>query len=180
MHRTIRAIVTYDSTWPDGYVNSFLHFNAQPYTICNHLPFFVVTAHGGEPCPPIKAWALAHMRKATSDVTYNPNAPPEVYSNATIHSCLSEYNSMAMEVHGPEFDPSTAPIDGEIIMRVGGGKKHGRYWIGDSILDTASTPTLSQIRARSTSSSPTIRPWLDSAQTQMEALQVISVLSVIY
>ena len=27
-------------------------------------------------------------------------------------------------------------------MRVGGGKKHGRYWIGDSTLDTTSTPTL--------------------------------------
>ncbi|TVU11959.1 hypothetical protein EJB05_45571, partial [Eragrostis curvula] len=44
-------------------------------------------------------------------------------------------------------------------MRVGGGKKHGRYWIGDSTLDTASTPTLSQIRARSTDSAPPIRPW---------------------
>ena len=123
---------------------------------------------------------MAHIGEAKSDVIYNPQDPPEAYSNATVHSRLSEYNSMATEVHGPEFDLSTQSIDGEIIMRVGGGKKYGRYWIGDSILDTASTPTLSQIRARSTSSSPTIRPWLDSAQTQMEALQVISVLSVIY
>jgi len=87
---------------------------------------------------------------------------------------------MTREVHGSDYDPSTQPLDGEIIMRVGGGKKYGQYWIGDSILDTASTPTLSQIQARSTSSSPTICPRLDSAQTQMEALQVISVLSVIY
>ena len=65
-------------------------------------------------------------------------------------------------------------------MRVGGDKKHGRYWIGDNTLDTTSTPTLSQIRARSTSSSPAIRPRPDTAQTQMEALQVISILSVIY
>ena len=94
------------------------------------------------------------MGKATSDVAYNPNAPPEAYNNATVHSRLSEYNSMATEVHGPEFDQSTVPIDGEIIMRVGGDKKHGRYWIGASLIDTASTPTLAQIRARSTSSSP--------------------------
>ena len=87
---------------------------------------------------------------------------------------------MATEVHGPEFDPSTAPIDAEIFMRVGGGKKHGRYWIVDSVIDMASTPTLAQIRARSTSSSPTICPRLDSTQTQMEALQVIFVLSIIY
>ena len=82
------------------------------------------------------------MGKVTSDVTYNPNAPPEAYNNTTIHSRLSQYNSMAIEVHGPEFDPGTALIDGEIVMRVGGGKKHGRYWIGDSVIDMASTPTL--------------------------------------
>ena len=87
-----------------------------------------------------------------------PECPPKAFSNATVHSRLSQYNSMATEVHGPEFDPSMAPIDGEIIMRVGGGKKHDRYWIGDSVIDMASTPTLAQIRARSTSSSPAIRP----------------------
>jgi len=75
-------------------------------------------------------------------LAHNPNARPEAYNNATIQNRLSQYNSMATKVHGPEFDPSTAPIDGEIVMRVGGGKKHGRYWIGDSVIDTASTPTL--------------------------------------
>ena len=70
---------------------------------------------------------------------------PEAYSSTTGHNCLTEYNSMAREVHGPEFDPSMQLIDEEIIMRVGGGKKHGRFWIGDSIIDTASTHTLAQI-----------------------------------
>ena len=105
---------------------------------------------------------MAHKGKATSDVDYNPEDGPEAYSNATVHNRLSEYTSMAREVHGPEYDPSTEDLDGEVIMRVGGGKKHGQYWIGDSTLDTATTPTLSQIRARSTSSSPAIRPRLDS------------------
>jgi len=81
---------------------------------------------------------------------------------------------MAREVHGPQFDPSSQDIDGEIVMRVGGGKKHGRYCIGDSVIDTASTPTLSQIRARSTDSSPTICPRPTTAQFQIEALQVLS------
>ena len=115
------------------------------------------------------------MGKATSNVTYNPNAPPEAYNNATVHSHLSEYNLMATEVDGPEFDPSTAPIDAEIVMRVGGGKKHGRYWIGDSVIDTASTPTLAQIRARSTSSSPAIRPRPSTTEMQMAELKVISI-----
>jgi len=118
-----------------------------------------------------KAWALAHQGKATSDVDYNPEDPPSAYNNATVHSCLNEYTSMAREVHGPEYDPSTQDLDAEIIMRVGEGKKHGRCWIGDSTLDTASTPTTSQIRARSTSSSPAIRSRPDTAQTQMKALR---------
>ena len=123
---------------------------------------------------------MAHKGKATSDVDYNPEDPPSVYSNATVHNRLSEYTSMARAVHGPEYDPSTQDLDGEVVMRVGGGKKHGRYWIGDSTLDTATTPTLSQIRARSTSSSPAIRPRPDTAQSRMEALQVISVLFVVH
>jgi len=61
---------------------------------------------------------------------------------------------VAREVHGPDYDPSTEPIDGEVVMRAGGGKKHGRYMIGDGTLDTTTIPTLSQIRVRSTSSSP--------------------------
>jgi len=56
-------------------------------------------------------------------------------------------------------------------MRVGGGKKHGRYMIGDGTLDTTTIPTLSQIRVRSTSSSPAIRPRSNTTQSQMETLQ---------
>jgi hypothetical protein len=86
---------------------------------------------------------LAHKGKATSDVDYNPEDPPEAYSNATINSRLSQYTEMARMVHGPEYDPSTEDLDGEVVMRVGGGKKHGRYWLGDGTIDTAATPTLS-------------------------------------
>jgi hypothetical protein len=101
---------------------------------------------------------MAHKGKATSDVNYNPEDGPEAYSNATAHSRLSDYTLMAREVHGPDYDPTTEDLDGEVIMRVGGGKKHGRYWIADGAIDSSSTPTLSQIRARSTSASPAIRP----------------------
>ena len=44
----------------------------------------------------------------------------------------------------PEYDPSAHDLDGEVVMRAGGGKKHGRFWIGDGTIDTASTPTLSR------------------------------------
>ena len=71
------------------------------------------------------------------------------------------------------------PLDGEVIMRVGGGKKHGCYYIGDGLVDTASTPTLSQIRARSTANSPVIRPRLSASQLQVQELQVISYIFIV-
>jgi hypothetical protein len=87
---------------------------------------------------------LAHKGKATSDLDYNPEDPPEAYSNTTVHSRLSQYTKMARTVHGPEYDPSTKDLDGEVVMRVGGGKKHGWYWLGDGAIDTGATPTLSR------------------------------------
>ena len=108
------------------------------------------------------AYALAHKGKATFDVTYNPEDPPLAYSNESVHSRLDGYTSMVRVVHGPEYDPSAHDLDGEVVMRAGGGKKHGRFWIGDGTIDTAGTPTLSQIQARSTGSSPAIRPRPDS------------------
>ena len=131
------------------------------------------------PCYQVQAYCLAHKRKATSDVTFNLQDPPEAYNNASIHNRLSGYTSMAQEVHGPEFDAINEPTNGEVVMRVGGGKKHGRYWFGDILVDMATTPTLSQIRARSTSSSPAIRPRPDTTQTQIEAVKVISVSSAV-
>ena len=84
---------------------------------------------------------------------------------------------MAREVNGPDFNPYTAPIDAEVDMKVGGGKKNGRYYIAVSSINPGTTPNLSQIRARCTSSSPAIRSRPDSTDVQMEALRVISVSS---
>jgi hypothetical protein len=120
---------------------------------------------------------MAHKGKATSDVNYNLG---EAYSNPSIHSCLSDYTAMAREIHGLDYNPSTHDLNGEIVMRVGGGKKHGKFWIGDGVLDTASTTTLSEIRARSTSESPTICPRPSVAQGWVDALEVISVLFIVH
>ena len=112
--------------------------------ISNHLAVFLVVG--------VTWWpALLHLEgicygpqgKVTSYVDYNPEDGPEAYSNATIHNRLSEYTSMTREVHGPEYDLSIEDLDGEVVLRVGGGKKHGRYWIGDGAIDSAATPSLS-------------------------------------
>jgi hypothetical protein len=106
----------------------------------------------------LKAWALAHKGKATSIVDYRPEDQPSAFTNATVHSRLSEYSLAAKQVPRDDFDPLTEELDGEVIMRIGGGKKHGRYYIGTNTLDTTNTPTVSQIQAQSTSSSLAIRP----------------------
>ncbi|XP_062224764.1 uncharacterized protein LOC133923494 isoform X1 [Phragmites australis] len=56
-------------------------------------------------------------------------------------------------------------------MRAEGGKKHGRFWIGDGTLDTATTPSLSQLRAQSTSSGPGIRPRPEPTRIAMNEMQ---------
>ena len=125
-------------------------------------------------------WPTRARRRPTSDVHYNPEDPPEAYNNSSVHTRLTEYTAMAREVHGPEYDPTSEDLDGEVVMRLGGGKKHGRYWIGDGAIDPARTRSLSEIRARSTSSSPAIRTRPDCTQHTVQALKVISVLFVVH
>ena len=123
---------------------------------------------------------MSHKGKATSGVSYNPEDLPEAYTNPSVHTRISVYTSAARSVHGLEYDPSTEDFDVEIVMRVGGGKKHGRYWLGDGVIDSTSTTSLSQIRARSTSASLAIRPWPSASQQRVDALEVVPVLLVVH
>ena len=123
---------------------------------------------------------MSHKGKATSDVSFNPDDPPEAYSNPSIHTRVSDYTSTARSVHGPGFDPCTENIDAELVMRLGGGKKHGRLWIGDGVIDSASVPSLSQVRAQSTGGSSAIRQRPPGSQHRVAALEVIPVLLVVY
>jgi hypothetical protein len=90
-------------------------------------------------------YAMAHKGKATFDITYNPKERPEAYNNHVVHILLSKYTAMAKEVHGPDYGPRTKDIDRDVLMTVGGVKRHGRYWIVDGAIDSSSTPTLSKV-----------------------------------
>ena len=106
---------------------------------------------------------MSHMGRATSDVAYNPADPPEAYTNPSINA----YTEMGRALHGETWDPATAPLSGEAIMRAGHGKKHGRYWIANSLVDTAITPRLSQLRASTTDSTLPIRPRPETSVASM-------------
>jgi hypothetical protein len=56
---------------------------------------------------------MTHKGKATSDVTYNPEDRPEAYNNPVVHSRLTEYTTIAKEVHGLDYDSNTEDIDGD-------------------------------------------------------------------
>ena len=117
---------------------------------------------------------MAHKGRATSDVSYNPTDPPEAYSNLSVHTHITQYTKMGRALHGETWDTTTAPLSVEAIMRVGQGKKHGRYLIANSLVDTASTPSLSQLRASTTNSTPPICPRPETSVASVHQRQVSS------
>ena len=124
--------------------------------IPNHmlLSFSQEAAHGGQPIGQLTTYALAHMGPAKSNIEYNPDAGPEAYTNSSVHTRLSSYTEASRLVHGSDYDPRTEErLDPELVMRIGQGKKHGRFYMGDGILEMGCTPPLNRLRAASTSSS---------------------------
>ena len=74
----------------------------------------------------------------------------------------------------PDADPHKAPIDAEVAMLAGGGRKNGRLWLGDGSVDTSSTPSLPQLRATRTSEKPAIETCPQPSVLMFNELQVCS------
>ena len=91
------------------YIYFFIHSNAQFSLLVIILVFSSQSqSHGGQECNEFMAYALAHKGKATApDLTYNPEDPPEAYTNTSVHSKLSEYSSATRTRHGEDFDPAS-------------------------------------------------------------------------
>jgi hypothetical protein len=125
---------------------------------------------------------MAHKGRATSDVTFNPDNPPEAYTNPIIQPRIAKYTTVARQVRGLDFDPVREPLDPETVVRIGEGRKHGRYFVGDSLLVPRDVPTLSQVRSRdrATSSAPPIERQPSVIETLNAIFQVVSVLSVLH
>jgi hypothetical protein len=102
-----------------------------------------------------------------------------MYSDPNVYTKVQDHTSAVREIHGKDYNVHTEPIDAEVIMRLGGGKKHGRLWIADSAIDSSTVPSLDAIRARSTSSSQPIRPRPSLALQRVEALEVTPILLVV-
>jgi hypothetical protein len=113
-------------------------------------------AHGGEVVNEMVGYALSHKGKATApDSRYDPEDGPDAYTNANVHPKLTEYTTAFHRRHG-EKDPATEPLDTDLMVRLGGGKQHGLYWMANSAIDPSSAPTLREIRRGGSSSSSDI------------------------
>jgi len=53
---------------------------------------------------------MSHKGKATSDVSFSLEDPPEAYTNPRIHSRISEYTKVVRSLYGPDHDPSTRTL----------------------------------------------------------------------
>jgi hypothetical protein len=74
---------------------------------------------------------MAHKGKATSDVSYNLSDGPEAYNNPSFGRRIAEYTEACKQKYSEDYNPSEHDIDTDIVMALGGGKKHERLWIGD-------------------------------------------------
>jgi hypothetical protein len=113
--------------------------------------------HGGEVVNEMVGYALSHKGKATAPGNrYDPEDGPDAYTNANVHRKLAEYTTAFRRRHGEEKDPTTEPLDTDLVMRLGGGKQHDQYWMTNIAIDPSSAPTLREIRRGGSSSSSDI------------------------
>jgi hypothetical protein len=99
---------------------------------------------------------MAHKGKATSDVSYSVSDGLEAYSNPSFGRRIAEYTEACKQKYREDYNPSEHDIDIDLVMALGGGKKHVRLWIGDDIINSSSL-RLADVRARRTESDPQIR-----------------------
>ena len=123
-----------------------------------------------------EAYGLAHKAKASVVEPYNELDGESAYSSASSYNNIKNYIEVYRDINGPDADPTMHDLDPEVVMIAGKGKKNGRFLMGDGILSTASTPTLPQIKARQTSSSPAIRTRLESGRVAMEVSSFLFIL----
>jgi hypothetical protein len=138
-----------------GYVVSLINFEAQTcfVTLIFVLIFLQQKAHLVQECSDLDALCMAHKAKATSDVSYSVSDGPEAYKNPSFGQRIAEYTKACKQKYEEDYNPSEHDIDTDIVMALGGGKKHERLWIGDGIIGSSSLRH-ADVRARRTESAP--------------------------
>ena len=126
------------------------------------------------------AWAVSHMGLVKFGVVFNLDAHAQAYSDPSIHAKVRDYAEMVRALRGSDHNLSTEPLETEVIVRLGQGRKHGRLWIADGADSSSSAPSLSDVRARSTARSLPIRARPTPTLSRVDELQVIPVSLVVH
>ena len=84
------------------------------------------------------------------------------------------YTSKFKEVHSETSEPTSEDFDVEVAMLVGQGKKGGRLWIGDALVDRNTIPSLRQLRRGHTSEQPRVETRPRSSDLALERYRVCS------
>ena len=126
------------------------------------------------------AWAVSYMGPVKSDVVFNSNAPAQAYSDPSVHAKVRDYTETVRALRGSDHNLSTEPLETEVIVKLGQGRKHGRLWIADGVDSSSSAPSLSDVRARSTARSLPIRARPTPTLSWVDELQVIPVSLVVH
>ena len=92
-------------------------------------------------------YVLSHQGKATDpENVYDPAKGADAFTNPNAYEKVVQYTEAVRKRHGEAYDPATEPLDTDVLMRTGGGKQHGRYFLAHSVIDPATVPTLREVR----------------------------------
>jgi hypothetical protein len=120
-------------------------------------------------------YVLSHQGKAIDpDNVYDPAKEADAFTNPNAYENVVQYTKAVHRHHGDAYNPATEPLDTDVLMRTGGGKQHGRYFLAHSVIDPATVPTLREVRRsdNTTSSDVPIQPRRPSSTQMMAAVQV--------
>jgi hypothetical protein len=67
------------------------------------------------------------MGPVKSGVVFNSDAPTQAYSDLSIHAKVRDYAKVVRALHGSDHNLSTEPLEIDVIVRLGQGRKHGRF-----------------------------------------------------
>ena len=98
---------------------------------------------------------MAHKGSYKTATPYSEADGPSSYTILSAYNKMTSYSQVVKQLRGPDFDPSLNPMDAEALMISGGAKSHGTLAMCDGFVPI--TESLSQIKARQTSSAPVIR-----------------------
>lgn len=70
----------------------------------------------------------------------------KIWINDNAEVSAEKYTRKFKDHHGEEADPTTLPLDVDVVMLAGEGKRKGRLLIGDGSVNATYIPTMRQVR----------------------------------